>query len=101
MSVIKLTAENFDAVVSGGRVLVDFYADWCMPCKMVSPVIKELAEEYEGKVTVANVDVDRESALAARFGIMSIPTVILFNEGKEVKQIVGVQKKQVYEAELN
>ena len=100
MSVIKLTTESFDSAISKGRVLVDFYADWCMPCTMVSPVIRELAEEFKGKVEVANVDVDKEGTLAARYGIMSIPTVILFSDGAEVRRIVGVQKKQEYKAML-
>jgi len=100
MSVVSLSTDNFDEAIAEGKVLVDFYADWCVPCKMVSPIIKELADEYKGKVLVANVDVDRESALAARYGIMSIPTVILFSDGVEVKQIIGVQKKHIYESEL-
>ena len=100
MSVVSLTTADFDEAIAKGKVLVDFYADWCMPCKMVSPIIKELAEEYKDKVKVANVDIDRESALAARYGIMSIPTVILFNDGIQIKQFVGVQQKQVYASEL-
>jgi len=71
-----------------------------MPCRMVSPVIEELAEEYKDTVTIAKVNVDNENALAARFEIMSIPTVILFKDGVEVKRFVGVQPKKAYEAEL-
>jgi len=100
MSMLNLTAENFDATIKSGRVLVDFWAAWCMPCKMVAPIIEELAAEYKGKLTVAKVDIDKESALATRYDIMSIPTVILFNDGQEVKRIIGVQPKETYEDEL-
>jgi len=100
MSTLHLTADSFDEVIGNGRTLVDFWAAWCMPCRMVAPVIEELAEEYKGSVTVAKVDVDNESALAARYGIMSIPTVILFNNGAEVKRFIGVQPKKTYESEL-
>jgi len=100
MSIINLTSANFDAAIANGTTLVDFWAAWCMPCKMVAPVIEELASEYEGTVTVAKVDVDSESAIAARFGIMGIPTVLLFKDGAEVKRFVGVQPKNVYENAL-
>jgi len=100
MSLLNLTAGNFDAAIASGRFLVDFWAGWCMPCRMVAPVIEALAAEYQGKVTVAKVDIDNESALAARYDIMSIPTVILFNDGVEVKRFVGVQPKETYEKEL-
>lgn len=101
MSLINLTSDNFDETIGSGKVLVDFWADWCRPCKMVAPVIEELAAENEGSVTVAKVDVENESALAARFKIMSIPTVMLFKDGIEVKRFIGVQPKETYQAELN
>jgi len=100
MSVLNLSADNFEEVLGGDKVLVDFWAEWCRPCKMVAPVIDELAEEYEGRVTVAKVDVEKEGALAARFKVMSIPTVILFSGGVERKRFVGVQPKETYAAEL-
>ena len=100
MSTLHLTADSFDKAISNGYALVDFWAAWCMPCRMVAPIIEELAEEYKGSVTVAKVDIDSESALAVRYGIMSIPTVILFNNGVEVKRFVGVQPKKTYESEL-
>ena len=100
MNTEELTLENFDNVISNGKVLVDFWAGWCTPCKMVAPIIDELAAEYEGKVTVAKVDIDNESDLASRFDILSIPTVILFSDGAEVRRFVGVQKKAAYRAEL-
>ena len=100
MSALHLTIDNFDEVVSKGRVLVDFWAGWCMPCRMVAPIIEELSAEYEGRVTVAKVDVDVEGVLASRYGIFSIPTVILFNNGAEEKRFSGVQPKEIYKAEL-
>jgi len=100
MSALHLTEKNFDATIGAGRTLVDFWAGWCMPCKMVAPVIEELAAEYEGSVTIAKVDVDNEGGLAARYGVRSIPTVILFKDGAEVKRFVGVQPKATYAAEL-
>jgi len=100
MGLQNLNAENFDAVLAGGKALVDFWAGWCMPCKMLAPVIEELAAKYSGSVTVAKVNVEEESALAARYRVMSIPTVILFQDGKEAKRFVGVQPIGTYEAEL-
>ena len=101
MSLLNLTSSNFDDVIGNGRVLVDFWAVWCMPCRMVAPVIEELAGLYKDSVTFAKVDIDEESALAVRYGIMSIPTVILFKDGVEEKRFIGVQKKSAYEAELS
>lgn len=75
-------------------VLVDFYADWCGPCKMAAPIIEEMAGEYEGKAVIAKVDVDANHDLAGRFGVMSIPTVIVFKNGKEVKRQTGFAGKQ-------
>lgn len=100
MSALHLTAGNFDETIGKGAALVDFWAGWCMPCKMVAPVIEELAGQYEGRVTVAKVDVDNNNEIAARYGVMSIPTVIIFNDGAEVKRFVGVQPKSTYEAAL-
>ena len=100
MGILKLTSANFDETIAKGKTLVDFWAVWCTPCKMVAPAIDELASEYEGAVTVGKVDVDTETALAARFNIMSIPTVLLFSDGAEIKRFVGVQPKKVYEKEL-
>ncbi len=76
--------------------MVDFWAEWCGPCKMAGPVIDQLAEEYQGKVVIAKVNVDQEPDVAGRFGVMSIPTVILFKDGKEVSRQVGFAGKQGY-----
>ena len=100
MEAIHLTSENFDEYVACGSVLVDFWAIWCRPCRVVGPIIDELAAEYEGRITVAKVDVDSEKKLAMRFGVMSIPTVVLFRDGQEVKRFVGVQAKEDYRSAL-
>jgi len=100
MSLLHLKSDDFDEAISEGRALVDFWASWCMPCRSLGPVIEALAEEYGDSVTVAKVDVDSERALATRYRVMSIPTVVLFKDGAEVKRFVGVQPKEVYEREL-
>jgi thioredoxin 1 len=77
-------------------VLVDFYASWCMPCKMLSPVIEEIAKEYEGKVVVCKVDIDENEELANEYNIMSVPTVIIFKNNENVEEIIGLNNKSKY-----
>jgi len=85
-------AKEFDELLAKEKfVLVDFWAAWCAPCRMVAPVIEKLADQYEGKVTVAKVDVDANQELSIRYGIQSIPTVILFKEGKVESKEIGVK----------
>ncbi len=96
MELLHLTSKDFNDTIAEGKVLVDFWAGWCMPCKMLAPVIEEIAGEVEGRVRVGKVDVDAEGSLAMEYGIMSIPTVILFQDGKEARRFVGVQPKEVY-----
>ena len=100
MSILHLNAENFDETISSGKVLVDFWAGWCGPCRMLAPIIEELEAEVGDRAKIAKVDVEEESALAARFRVMSIPTVILFENGAEAKRFVGVSPKAAYLAEL-
>ena len=93
--IVKLTAENFDAEImkDGVTAIVDFYADWCGPCKMFAPVFEQLADETEG-VVFAKINVDEAEILAIRFGVMSIPTVIAFKNGSETARNVGLAGKQ-------
>lgn len=93
MSALHFNQEEFKNSIGAGPAIVDFWATWCGPCKMLGPTIEEIAEELEGKITVGKVDVDECRDLAAEFGVMSIPTVIYFKDGKEVKRFVGVQTK--------
>ncbi len=96
MAVIHLTKNDFDDKVKSGIALVDFWAEWCGPCKMAGPVIDDLGKEYDGRVLVAKVDVDAEADLAGKFSVMSIPTVILFKDGVEVARQVGFAGKAGY-----
>lgn len=91
---LTITKDNFEQEVlkSDKKVLVDFWASWCGPCRMLSPIIDEVAKETD-KVKVGKVNVDEESDLATQFAVMSIPTLILFENGKPIKQVVGVQSK--------
>ncbi|HOK80818.1 MAG TPA: thioredoxin [bacterium] len=89
-----LNDDNFDAVLNENAVvLVDFYADWCGPCRMMAPVIEELAKEMEGKILVAKLNVDENPDIAARFQIFSIPTFIIFKNGKPEQKIIGAVGK--------
>lgn len=95
--------ENFqqEVIESDVPVLVDFWAVWCGPCKMLTPTIDQLSSEFDSKVKVGKVNVDENQQLAAQYGIMSIPTIIVFHEGKVVEQFIGVQPKNVYADALN
>jgi len=94
--VSRFEDNNFDKEVlqTSEAVLVDFWAPWCGPCRMVGPVVEEIAEEYAGRLKVGKVNVDENRDLATRYGIMSIPTLIVFKNGKEIQRIVGYRGKQ-------
>ena len=102
MAVIHFSKEGFDkAVAQGSPMLVDFWASWCGPCKMLAPTVDKLAEKYDGKVIVGKVDVDEEQELARQFGVMSIPTVVFLKDGKEFDRKVGVMPPAAYTAVLD
>lgn len=97
MAVIHANEEAFTKLLESGEpMLVDFFATWCGPCKMLAPVIEELAAAYEGKVHVLKVDTDENQSLAVNYGIMNIPTVVLFQSGNEVDRLVGVLPKESF-----
>jgi thioredoxin 1 len=100
---IELTDSNFEEVVlkSDKPVLVDFWAEWCGPCRMVGPVVEELAKEYEGKAVIGKLDVDNNPRVATEFGIMSIPALLFFKDGKVVDKQVGAVPKHVLAGKLN
>ena len=91
---VKITSENFESLKAGNLPLVvDFWATWCGPCRMVGPIIEELAKEYDGKIVVGKCDVEENEELASEFGIRNIPTILLFKGGEVVDKIVGAQPK--------
>ena len=98
---VVLNENNFDNTVANGLVLVDFWATWCGPCKMLAPTIDAIATEYKDRVVVGKVDVDENDAIARRFGIMSIPTLFLFKDGEVVEKLVGYRLKIELEQLLN
>ena len=101
MAVLKITNENFSEIKNSGKtVLIDFYADWCGPCKMMMPVVEELAKTYEGKAKVGKVNVDEQGELAEEFGVMSIPSFMVIKNGKVVDQALGAMAKAKLEAML-
>lgn len=100
--IVEITQDNFEAEVlqSGLPVLVDFWASWCGPCRMLSPVVDELAEQYDGKVKVGKINVDEQPRLAMNYSVQSIPTLMLFRDGKAVNKSVGVVPKASIEQML-
>ncbi|HEV2436131.1 MAG: thioredoxin [Limisphaerales bacterium] len=101
--ILKLTQENFAQQVlqSPAPVLVDFWAEWCGPCKMIAPLLDELADEYDGKVKIGKVNVDEQQSLAAEYGVRAIPTLLVFQNGQVADQIVGARSKRDFKASLD
>jgi thioredoxin 1 len=99
---LQFTDANFqkEALESDIPVLVDFYADWCGPCKMIAPIVAELADEYAGKIKIGKLNVDQESGTAEKYRVMSIPTLIIFKNGKPVDTVVGAVPKKVLQDKL-
>ncbi len=100
-NVKDLTRNNFKQMTSSGLILVDFWAAWCGPCRMMAPVLNELAVETSGKVKIGKVNVDQQQELAAKFKIRSIPTLLLFRNGREVKRLTGLKTKKALMSEIS
>ena len=98
---IELTSANFDATTSKGVSMVDFWAPWCGPCRMIAPVIDELAGDFEGKANICKVNTDEEQDLAVKYGIRSIPTIIFMKNGEVVDQLIGATSKQALTDKIN
>lgn len=97
---VAITKDNFTENVAQGVSLLDFWAPWCGPCKMQLPIVEELSDELKGTATIAKVNVDEEPELASQFGVMSIPTLILFKDGQPVDKLVGLQSKESLKAKI-
>ena len=102
-NILVLTQENFSSEVlqSLTPVLVDFWAEWCGPCKMIAPILEELADEYEGRVKIAKINIDEQQQLATEYGIRAIPTLLLFDKGQVADQIVGQRSKRDLKASFD
>jgi thioredoxin len=103
LNIIALTQENFakEVLQSLTPVLVDFWAEWCGPCKMIAPILDELADEYEGRVRIGKVNIDEQQGIAAEYGIRAIPTLLLFDKGQVADQIVGLRSKRDLKASFD
>lgn len=98
---IELDSSNFDSTIASGVSLVDFWATWCGPCRMLAPIIDELANDYEGKANICKVDTDAQKELAIKFGIRSIPTILFFKDGELKDQIMGAVSKDTLSTKID
>jgi len=98
---VEITEENMLPTIAEGVTMVDFWAPWCGPCRMIAPVIEELAEDFEGKATIAKVNTDENTALAVKYGIRSIPAILFFKDGELMDQMVGADSKDAFAKKIN
>ncbi len=98
---IELNNSNFESTIKEGVSLVDFWAPWCGPCRMIAPVIEELANDFDGKANICKVNTDEEQDIAVKFGIRSIPTILFFKDGELVDQMIGAASKDTFAQKLN
>ncbi len=98
---IDLTQENFDATIAKGVAMVDFWAPWCGPCRMIAPVIEELAVDFDGKAAICKVNTDEQQEIAVKYGIRSIPAILFFKDGEMVDQMIGAASKDQFSEKIN
>jgi thioredoxin 1 len=98
---VELDNDNFEATIAEGVTMVDFWAPWCGPCRMIAPVIEELAEDFEGTATIAKVNTDEQQDIAVKYGIRSIPSILFFKDGEMVDQMVGAASKDAFADKIN
>src|SRR3989344_4557434 len=99
-NVTEISGKEFDSYKKKGAVLIDFYADWCMPCVMMSPVLEELSEKFKGKIKFGKINVDDNQILAQKFNVASIPNFVLFKDGKKAEQFIGAMPVEDFEKKL-
>jgi len=98
---IELTQDNFDATIAEGVTMVDFWAPWCGPCRMIAPVVEELAEDFDGKAKICKVNTDEQQEISVKYGIRSIPAILFFKDGELVDQVVGAASKDAFAEKIN
>ena len=98
---IEITDSNYEEIINSGKpVMVDFWAEWCGPCRIIGPVVEEMANDYEGKVVIGKVDVDNNPSITAKFGVRSIPTLLIFKDGQVVDKQIGAVPKSILSKKL-